>query len=57
VWLVRRLLRRWNACVPARLDWFAARSVRAVGAAVVEPRDGSGRAISDHAAVICDAAL
>jgi endonuclease/exonuclease/phosphatase family metal-dependent hydrolase len=57
VWLVRRLLRRWNACVPARLDWFAGRRVRGVGATVVEPRDGAGRLVSDHAAVVCDAEL
>jgi endonuclease/exonuclease/phosphatase family metal-dependent hydrolase len=57
VWLVRRVLRRWNACVPARLDWFAARGLRAQGASVVDPRDAAGQAVSDHAAVVCDAAL
>jgi endonuclease/exonuclease/phosphatase family metal-dependent hydrolase len=57
VWLVKRLLRRWNACLPARLDWFAGRAVRALSATVVDPRDGAGRAASDHAAVVCDAAL
>ena len=57
VWLVRRLLRRWNACLPARLDWLAARALNAVSATVVDPRDATGRAISDHAAVVCDAKL
>ena len=57
VWLVKRLVRRWNACLPARLDWFAGRAVRAVSATVVDPRDGAGRAASDHAAVVCDAVL
>jgi len=53
--IVRRLLRPWNACLPARLDWFAARGVRALSSAVVTPRDGAGRPISDHAAIVCDA--
>jgi endonuclease/exonuclease/phosphatase family metal-dependent hydrolase len=54
-WIVRRLLRRWNAYLPARLDWFAGRGLRPVWAAVVSPRDVYGRPISDHAAVVCDA--
>jgi endonuclease/exonuclease/phosphatase family metal-dependent hydrolase len=57
VWLVRRLLRRWNACLPARLDWFAGRGARPIAATVVDPRDRDGRPISDHAAVVCDAML
>jgi endonuclease/exonuclease/phosphatase family metal-dependent hydrolase len=55
-WLVRRLLRRWNACLPARLDWFAARGVRPVAAMVVDPRGPDGCPVSDHAAVVCDVA-
>ena len=57
VWLVRRITRRWNACLPARLDWFAARGLRALDATVVDPRDAAGQAVSDHAAVVCDAEL
>lgn len=52
--LIRWLLRRWNQCLPARLDWFAGRSARAISATVVEPRDSDGRPVSDHAAVVCD---
>ena len=48
------MLRRWQACLPARLDWLAGRGVRASWATVVDPRDGDGRAVSDHAAVVCD---
>jgi hypothetical protein len=55
--LVRRLLRRWNRCLPARLDWFAARGLRASSATVVDPRDADGRPISDHAAIVCDVEL
>ena len=54
VFAVRRLLRRWNARLPARLDWFAGKGVRALSAAVLDPRDGEGRAVSDHAAIVCD---
>jgi endonuclease/exonuclease/phosphatase family metal-dependent hydrolase len=57
VWMVRRLLRRWDARLPARLDWFAGRGVRAISAAVVNPCDAEGRTLSDHAAIVCDAAL
>jgi endonuclease/exonuclease/phosphatase family metal-dependent hydrolase len=52
--LVRRLLRRWNRCLPARLDWFAARGLRASSATVVDPRGADGQPISDHAAIVCD---
>jgi hypothetical protein len=52
--LVRWLLRRWNHCLPARLDWFAGRGARALSATVVDPRDADGRAVSDHSAVVCD---
>ena len=55
--LIRWLLRRWNRCLPARLDWFAGRRTRAISATVVAPRASDGRAVSDHAAVVCDLAL
>jgi endonuclease/exonuclease/phosphatase family metal-dependent hydrolase len=57
VWLIRRLLRPWSSCLPARLDWFATRALRPVAATVVDPRDSEGRPISDHAAIVCDLAL
>jgi endonuclease/exonuclease/phosphatase family metal-dependent hydrolase len=57
VWLVRRYLRAWRGCVPARLDWFAGRHVRSLSAAVVRPRDAGGQPASDHAAIVCDVAL
>jgi endonuclease/exonuclease/phosphatase family metal-dependent hydrolase len=52
--LLVRLLRPWNGCVPARLDWFAGRNVSPVAAAVERPRDADGRPLSDHSAVIVD---
>ncbi len=52
--LIRWMSRRWNHCIPARLDWFAGRGVRAISATVVEPRDADGRTVSDHSAVVCD---
>ena len=52
--LIRWMSRRWNHCIPARLDWFAGRGARAISATVVEPRDSDGRPVSDHAAVVCD---
>jgi endonuclease/exonuclease/phosphatase family metal-dependent hydrolase len=56
--LLVRLLRPWNGCVPARLDWFAGRNVTPVAATVEHPRaDGDGRPLSDHSAVIADVAL
>jgi endonuclease/exonuclease/phosphatase family metal-dependent hydrolase len=55
--LLVRLLRPWNGCVPARLDWFAGRNVDPVAAAVERPRDADGRPLSDHSAVIVDVAL
>jgi len=56
--LLVRLLRPWNGCVPARLDWFAGRDVTPVAAAVERPRAASdGRPLSDHSAVIVDVAL
>jgi endonuclease/exonuclease/phosphatase family metal-dependent hydrolase len=54
--LVRRLLRPWQGCLPARLDWLAGRGLRALSAAVVPPPGGGADAASDHAAVVCDAA-
>ena len=56
--LLGRLLRRWNGCLPARLDWFAGRNVTPVAAAVERPRAAAdGRPISDHSAVIVDVAV
>ena len=56
--LLVRLLRPWNGCVPARLDWFAGRNVRPVAAAVERPPAAAdGRPLSDHAAVIVDVAV
>jgi len=53
--LLLRLLRPWNGCVPARLDWFAGRNVTPVAATVERPR--AGRPLSDHAAIIVDVAV
>ena len=56
--LLVRLLRPWNGCVPARLDWFAGRNVTPVAATVEHPRAAAdGRPLSDHAAVIVDVAV
>lgn len=55
--LLKRLLRPWNGCVPARLDWFAGREVTPVAARVERPRGADGRPLSDHSAVIVDVAL
>jgi endonuclease/exonuclease/phosphatase family metal-dependent hydrolase len=56
--LLVRLLRPWNGCVPARLDWFAGRNVTPVAAAVEHPRAAAdSRPLSDHAAVIVDVAV
>jgi endonuclease/exonuclease/phosphatase family metal-dependent hydrolase len=56
--LLVRLLRPWNGCVPARLDWFAGRNLTPVAAAVERPRAASdGRPLSDHAAIIVDVAV
>jgi endonuclease/exonuclease/phosphatase family metal-dependent hydrolase len=56
--LLVRLLRPWNGCVPARLDWFAGRNVKPVAAAVERPRAAAdGRPLSDHSAVIVDVAV
>ena len=53
--LLVRLLRPWNGCVPARLDWFAGRNVMPVAATVERPRAAAdGRPLSDHSAVIVD---
>jgi endonuclease/exonuclease/phosphatase family metal-dependent hydrolase len=55
--LLVRLLRPWNGCVPARLDWFAGRNVTPVSASVERPRAVSdGRPLSDHSAIIVDIA-
>jgi endonuclease/exonuclease/phosphatase family metal-dependent hydrolase len=56
--LLVRLLRPWNGCVPARLDWFAGRNVTPVAAAVERPRAAAdGRPLSDHSAVVVDVAV
>jgi endonuclease/exonuclease/phosphatase family metal-dependent hydrolase len=55
--LLVRLLRPWNGCVPARLDWFAGRNVKPVAAAVERPRGADGRPLSDHSAVFVDVAV
>jgi endonuclease/exonuclease/phosphatase family metal-dependent hydrolase len=56
--LLVRLLRPWNGCVPARLDWFAGRNVAPVSASVERPRAASdGRPLSDHSAIIVDVAV
>ena len=56
--LLLRLLRPWNGCVPARLDWFAGRNVTPVAATVERPRAGAdGRPLSEHAAIIVDVAV
>ena len=56
--LLVRLLRPWNGCVPARLDWFVGRNVTPVAAAVERPRAAAdGRPLSDHAAIIVDVAV
>jgi endonuclease/exonuclease/phosphatase family metal-dependent hydrolase len=55
--LLIRLLRPWNGCVPARLDWFAGRDLTPVAARVERPRGADGRPLSDHSAVIVDLAV
>jgi endonuclease/exonuclease/phosphatase family metal-dependent hydrolase len=56
--LLVRLLRPWNGCVPARLDWFAGRNLTPVTATVVRPRAAAdGRPLSDHSAIIVDVAV
>ncbi|HEY8926141.1 MAG TPA: endonuclease/exonuclease/phosphatase family protein [Polyangia bacterium] len=54
VWLVRRLLRRWQSRPPARLDWMAGRGIIPLAAHVVTPSGSDGRPVSDHGAVVCD---
>ena len=49
--LLVRLLRPWNGCVPARLDWFAGRGVDARRA---RRRSIRGPLASDHAAIVVD---
>ena len=56
--LLVRLLRPWNGCVPARLDWFAGRNVTPVAASVARPLAAAdGRPLSDHSAVVVDVAV
>jgi endonuclease/exonuclease/phosphatase family metal-dependent hydrolase len=54
--LLRWRLRPWGGVVPARLDWFAGRGLGARTAAVVDARDGDGRRISDHSAIVVELA-
>jgi endonuclease/exonuclease/phosphatase family metal-dependent hydrolase len=56
--LLVRLLRPWNGCVPARLDWFAGRNLTPVAATVERPRaSADGRPLSDHSAVVVDVSV
>jgi endonuclease/exonuclease/phosphatase family metal-dependent hydrolase len=56
--LLVRLLRPWNGCVPARLDWFAGRNLTPVAATVERPRAAAdGRPLSDHSAVVVQVAV
>jgi len=56
--LLVRLTRRWNSCMPARLDWFAGRNVTPVSATVERPRAVTDdRPLSDHSAITVDIAL
>lgn len=56
--LLVRLLRPWNGCVPARLDWFAGRNLKPVAATVQRARAAAdGRPLSDHAAIIVDVSV
>jgi hypothetical protein len=55
--LLVRLLRPWNGCVPARLDWFAGRNLTP-GRDLERPRaSADGRPLSDHSAVIVDVSV
>ncbi len=60
-WLTRWLLRRlepWGRRVPARLDWFAGRGVKARACAnVPAPRSPDGAPASDHSAIAVELAL
>src|SRR5262249_1006216 len=47
VWLVQRILRRWQGRLPARLDWFAGRGLGPVAAGVTTPLAADGRPVSD----------
>jgi len=53
-WLICRMLRPWNGRVPARLDWFTGRGLRARSAAVADPRGEDGRPVSDHLPIVVD---
>jgi endonuclease/exonuclease/phosphatase family metal-dependent hydrolase len=52
--LLRWKLRPWNGVVPARLDWFAGRGLVPLAATAIDARDGAGRPVSDHAAIVVD---
>lgn len=55
-WLLRRLLRPWNGRVASRLDWFAARNLRALSAGVAAPLGSDGRPVSDHSPILVEVA-
>jgi endonuclease/exonuclease/phosphatase family metal-dependent hydrolase len=58
LWLVRRMLRGRAYKLPSRLDWFAGRGVRPLGAHVVAaPRATDGSPLTDHAAIACEFAV
>ena len=51
-WLERRL-RRWDGCVPMRVDHFAGRGLRPLRALTL-PRDMPGGRVSDHAPIVLE---
>ncbi len=55
-WLQRRL-RPWKGRVPAKLDWFVGKNLRADHAGVVEVRDADGVPPSDHLPIFVDVVL
>ena len=55
-WLQRRL-RPWQGRVPAKLDWFVGKNLRAERAGVVEVRDADGVSPSDHLPIFVDVVL
>jgi len=51
-WLERKL-RRWDGCVPMRIDYFAGRGLRPLRALTL-PRDMPGGRVSDHAPIVLE---
>lgn len=51
-WLEQKL-RRWDGCVPMRVDHFAGRGLRPVRALTL-PRDMPGGRVSDHAPIVVE---